>query len=378
MRRKIGMKTLTIEQERTATSTDTVTLELEKQRNEIVTKVQNSPEVQAIVRQIDLENTVSLMKFGGQSAEEISKFSDMILRSMQRTQSEDAGELIGQLNKIMERFDLEDFEKQKDPGLLKKLFSKAKNSIEAIYKKYETMEDEVNKVNVTLKQYEMDINKENEQLETMFRNNLSYYEDLQRYIVAGEIAVQEITTRLIPEWEQKANISNDQKDQLTVQKLYQAKNMMEQRVFDLRLAENIALQSMPMIRATQLGNYELVRKINSSFIITLPLFKQALAQTILLKRQAVRMKATQALDEKTNELLKKNANNTVLQAKTIATLTSGSFVQIETLEETWSTIMQGIEDVKQIYVDASIQREEDTKKLEEFKKNYEGQRLLQN
>lgn len=372
------MKTLTIEQERTATSTDTVTLELEKQRNEIVTKVQNSPEVQAIVRQIDLENTVSLMKFGGQSAEEISKFSDMILRSMQRTQSEDAGELIGQLNKIMERFDLEDFEKQKDPGLLKKLFSKAKNSIEAIYKKYETMEDEVNKVNVTLKQYEMDINKENEQLETMFRNNLSYYEDLQRYIVAGEIAVQEITTRLIPEWEQKANISNDQKDQLTVQKLYQAKNMMEQRVFDLRLAENIALQSMPMIRATQLGNYELVRKINSSFIITLPLFKQALAQTILLKRQAVRMKATQALDEKTNELLKKNANNTVLQAKTIATLTSGSFVQIETLEETWSTIMQGIEDVKQIYVDASIQREEDTKKLEEFKKNYEGQRLLQN
>lgn len=378
MRRKIRMKTLTIEQERTATSTDTVTLELEKQRNEIVTKVQNSPEVQAIVRQIDLENTVSLMKFGGQSAEEISKFSDMILRSMQRTQSEDAGELIGQLNKIMERFDLEDFEKQKDPGLLKKLFSKAKNSIEAIYKKYETMEDEVNKVNVTLKQYEMDINKENEQLETMFRNNLSYYEDLQRYIVAGEIAVQEITTRLIPEWEQKANISNDQKDQLTVQKLYQAKNMMEQRVFDLRLAENIALQSMPMIRATQLGNYELVRKINSSFIITLPLFKQALAQTILLKRQAVRMKATQALDEKTNELLKKNANNTVLQAKTIATLTSGSFVQIETLEETWSTIMQGIEDVKQIYVDASIQREEETKKLEEFKKNYEGQRLLQN
>jgi uncharacterized protein YaaN involved in tellurite resistance len=353
-----------------------VTIDIEKKKNEIVTKVQNSHEVQAIIQQIDLENTNSLMTFGSHSAEEISKFSDMILRSMKRTQSEDAGELIVHLNKIMDRFDIEDFENQKEPTLLAKWFNKAKNSIEAIYKKYETMEDEVNKVNVTLRQYEHDITKENDQLEEMFHNNLAYYEDLQRYIVAGEMAIQEIMTKLIPEWEQKALQSGNQLDQLNVEKLYQGKTMMEQRVYDLRLAENIALQSMPMIRATQLGNYELVRKINSSFIITLPLFKQALAQTILLKRQAVRTKATKALDEKTNELLKRNAQNTVLQAKTIAELTSGSFVQIETLEQTWTTIMQGIEGVKQIYADASVKREQDTKKLEEFKRTYEGQKFL--
>jgi len=353
-----------------------VSIDIEKKKNEVAVKVQNSAEVQAIISQIDLESPNSLMTFGSHSAEEISKFSDMILRSMQRTQSEDAGQLIVQLNKIMDKFDIKDFENQKEPSFLGKWFAKAKNSIEAIYKKYETMEDEVNKVNVTLKQYESDINKENEQLDMMFHNNLAYYEDLQKFIVAGEMAIKEIDTRLIPEWEQKASQSGDQMDQLNLQKLYQGKTMMEQRVYDLRLAENIALQTMPMIKATQIGNYELVRKINSSFIITLPLFKQALAQTILLKRQAVRTKATQALDEKTNELLKRNAQNTVLQAKTIAQLTSGSFVQIETLEQTWTTIMQGIDDVKQIYANASVKREQDTKKLEEFKKAYDGQKYL--
>lgn len=351
-------------------------VELEKTQQEIALRVQQSPEVQMILRQIDVSDTKALVSFGGKSAEEISRFSDEILRSMQRTQSEDAGDLIGQLNKIMDKFDLKDFEKQKDPNFVTKLFNKAKTSIEAIYKKYETMEGEVGKVNITLKKYEHDITAENEQLDQLFRHNLKYYEDLQRYIVAGEMAISEIEQKHLPAFEEKANMSGDQIDQLNLQNLRQAKTMMEQRVFDLRMAENIALQTMPMIRATQIGNFELIRKINSSFVITLPLFKQALAQTILLKRQDARAKATKALDEKTNELLKRNAENTVLQAKNIAQLTSGSFVQIETLEQTWNTIMTGIEDVKQIYADASVKREEDTKKLEEFKKNYDSKKYL--
>lgn len=355
----------------TAEPTVQLPVELEKKRTEIVQKVQHSPEVQAIIQKINIEDTQSLAKFGSDSAEEISKFSDMILRSMKRTESEEAGQLISQLNKIMDKFDIKDFENQKEPSFISKLFNKARNSVEAIFKKYETMEDEVGKVGVTLKQYEQEIYKENEQLETMFQNNLAYYEELQKYIVAGELAVDEITNQLIPEWEAKAQASGNQVDQMNVQNLHYAKQMLEQRVYDLRLAENIALQSMPMIKATQIGNYELARKINSSFIITLPLFKQALAQTILLKRQQVRAKATKALDEKTNQLLLKNSENTVVQQKSIAKMTTGSFVEIETLEKSWNTIMQGIEDVKQIYADADVERKENTKKLEEFKRNFE-------
>ncbi len=55
----------------------------------------------------------------------------------------------------------------------------------------------------------------------------------------------------------------------------------------------------------------LVRKINSAFIVTLPVFKQALAQAIMLKRQRIQAESLAALDEKTNEMLLKNARNTV-------------------------------------------------------------------
>ena len=42
--------------------------------------------------------------------------------------------------------------------------------------------------------------------------------------------------------------------------------------------------------------------------------KQALAQAIMLKRQKIIADSMQALDDKTNEMLKKNAQNSVAQS----------------------------------------------------------------
>ena len=143
--------------------------------------------------------------------------------------------------------------------------------------------------------------------------------------------------------------------------------MLEQRTQDLRTAENVAMQSVPMIKTIEYSNMNLVRKINSAFIITLPVFKQALAQAIMLKRQRVQAEAMQALDEKTNEMLIKNARNTAEQAKMTARLASGSSIKIETLETTWRTIMDGINETQRIQQDAHNQRVQDQVKLQNIK-----------
>ena len=81
-----------------------------------------------------------------------------------------------------------------------------------------------------------------------------------------------------------------------------------------------------------------------------------------------------ALDEKTNEMLIKNARNTVEQSKMTAMLASGSSIKIETLETTWRTIVSGIEETKQIQENARKKRIEDQSRLEniknEFNKSY--------
>lgn len=139
---------------------------------------------------------------------------------------------------------------------------------------------------------------------------------------------------------------------------------------ELQSQEVVQLQSIPMIKTMEFSNMNLVRKINSAFIITLPVFKQALAQAIMLKRQRIQAEAMSALDEKTNEMLIKNARNTVEQSKMTARMASGSSIKIETLETTWRTIVNGIEETKQIQQNARQKRVEDQARLEQIKTEF--------
>jgi uncharacterized protein YaaN involved in tellurite resistance len=57
-------------------------------------------------------------------------------------------------------------------------------------------------------------------------------------------------------------------------------------------------------------------------------------------------------------------------SKTTARMASTSSIQIETLENSWKTIMQGIEDTKSIQEEARKKREEDKVKLEAIKNDF--------
>ena len=146
--------------------------------------------------------------------------------------------------------------------------------------------------------------------------------------------------------------------------------MLEQRTQDLRVAENVAMQTIPMLKTMEFSNINLIRKINSAFIITLPIFKQSLAQAIMLKRQRLQAEALSELDKKTNEMILKNATNTVEQAKLTAQMASGSSIKVDTLEKSWKTIVNGIEETKRIQDDARRQRVEDKAKLENIKNEF--------
>lgn len=353
------------------TINDVPDFNLEKTTNEVTFKLQNSPEILSLSKEIDLKNVDTIMNFGQSASQEISTFADKILHSIETTSVEDSGELLTQLNKIMNKFDVQDF-KDKKPGFFEKLFKKTKDSIDALLKKYHTMGGEVDKVYIQLKKYEEEINTSNNTLNEMFNKNMDYYEQLEKYILAGNLVVDNFKNKMLPELQQKSQNSMEQIDQINLSNGQQLLEMLEQRVYDLELAKNVSLQTMPQIKLIQRGNYNLVRKINSAFIITIPIFKQSLTQAITLKRQAVQAEAMSALDEKTNELLLRNAENTAMQSKITAKLASDSSIKIETLEKTWETIIRGIDETKQIQDDVKQKRIEGTQKLHQIQNQFKS------
>lgn len=339
-------------------------LDINKHTGDLKLQLRNAPEVQALTNQINVQDLDSILIFGKDASAGISKVSDSLLNTMKAIKSEEGGEMLVQLTKIMDKFDIKDFQEAKEPSIFQKLFNKVNNAIEAMFQKYETLGGEVDKIYVILKRYEQDIQQSNKNLRQMFNTNLSFYDELQKYIVAGELAIEEMDNQILPQFKSKAEQSGDQMDMLNYQQLTQVKEVLEQRIYDLRIAENIALQTIPMIQGMQLSNYNLVRKINSAFVITLPIFKQCLAQAVMLKRQELQAKSMKALDDKTNELLIRNAQNVAKQNVEITKLAGTSSVQIETLEKTWNTIMNGIQETKMLQEKNKADRITNKEKLE--------------
>ncbi|MBZ2024912.1 toxic anion resistance protein [Streptococcus sanguinis] len=328
-------------------------------------KLRSLPEVQNLTNEIDITNVNSIMAFGQKPSEGISQMSDALLSSMRRVDAEEASRMLVQLTKIMDKFDIKEIENPEKASALQKLFGKIKNSIDKLFAKYEDMGKEVDQIYTILKQYEVQIHQTQENLEKQYKTNVAYYEELEKYIVAGEIAQEEIQ-----EYSNQIAARTDiteQEKQTQQQKLSMIKDMLAQRTYDLQIAENVAMQTCPMIQTMQMSNFNLMRKINSSFIITLPIFKQCLVQAIQLKRQEIQAKSIKQLDEKTNELLIRNAQNTANQSVNIARMAGGSSIQMETLRTTYETIKKGIEETKQINNQIAEKRKSDSIELEHMK-----------
>lgn len=327
----------------------------------------NSPEIEALTSTLEVDNMESIVSFGAAAAEGISRASDQVLNSMSMTQIDNSSQMLNTLAKIMDKFDIEEI--KENPTLFSKLFGNAKKQLERILGKYHTMGEEVDKIYVQLKQYESEIKQSNRKLQVMFDSNVEYYHELVKYILAGEQGCREIEA-YIEQRRADLEATGDGAIQFEIQSLEQCLMMLEQRTQDLRTAENVAMQSIPMLKTMQFSNMNLVRKINSAFIITLPVFKQALAQAIMLKRQRIQAEALSALDERTNDMLIRNAKNTAEQAALTARLASGSSIKIETLEKSWQTICKGIDETRAIQENAKKKRVEDQARLEAIRQDF--------
>lgn len=333
--------------------------------DEIKQQLATSEEIDKIVSTINVNDSSTIVKFGAEAADEISKASDQVLNSMSLAQINDTGNMMKALANIMDQFDIDEIKDDK-PGF----FGSLKKKLEKILSKYDNMGKDIDKIYVQLKQYESEIEANNKKLDAMYDANLGYYQQLVKYIMAGEQGVKELDA-FIEQYQAKVAANPDDGTiRMDLSNLQQMREILDQRVMDLKVAENVALQTVPMLKTMEYSNLNLVRKINSAFIITMPVFKQALAQAIMLKRQRIQAESMAALDEKTNEMLLKNAQNTVEQSKMVAAMAANSSIKVETLQQTWQTIVNGIDEVQAIQDQAREKRKTDAVALEQIKADY--------
>lgn len=336
--------------------------------SDIKIALRKEPEVQNIARSIDERDQIQILQFGKEPAEQISRFSDQILNNMRTTKMEDSGELLKHLGRIMDKFDAKDFQKTSG-GLFGKLFNKGGKMIEKLFGKYQTMGNEIDKVYVEISKYQHEMVNSTNMLDQMYEQNYQYYMQLEKYIVAGEMKVDELKTNQLPQLEKRVE-SGDQLASMQLDSLKNVVELLEQRVYDLEMAKMVSLQTAPQIRLLQRGNTKLIGKINSAFVTTIPIFKNGVIQAVAAKRQKLVADSMSELDRRTNEMLLKNAQNISRQSTDIARLAGGPSIKIETIEESWNIIIKGMQETQAIEEENKHLREDGKKRLEQLQENF--------
>ncbi|WP_341323904.1 toxic anion resistance protein [Solibacillus sp. FSL H8-0523] len=332
--------------------------------------LKQEPQVQTLAQRIDPKNQIAILEFGKETAKGISTFSDRMLATIKQSDLEKSTKLIMNLNKVMNRFDPKDFaEEQPKGGFLKRLFTKGKVQLETILSKYDTMNKEVDQIYTEIQKYEIEMKRNTVQLEQMYDENLDYFKQLSEHVAAIDIKVEELNAK-VP----TLSVQAEQGNQMAIMELESTKRaieLLQQRGYDLEMAQQVSFQSAPQIRLMQQGNNHLIGKINSAFVTTIPIFKQGLIHAVTIQRQKLVSDSMAELDKRTNEMLVRNAENVRQNSVDIARQAGNPSIKIETIEQTWQTIMAGIEETKQIQAQTVRDREEGRGRIEQLQLQYE-------
>ncbi|HBT71581.1 MAG TPA: toxic anion resistance protein [Lysinibacillus sp.] len=336
-------------------------------QNQLVLK--QDPEVHALAQKIDVKDQIAMLELGKETASGISTFSDKMLATMKASKLEESSVLLNNLNKIMDKFDPQDFAEEKKGGFISKLFNKGKEQLERFLSKYDSMNKEVDVIYREIQKYEGEMKRNTIDLENLYDQNLNYFQSLSKFVAAIEVKTEEVRASL-PALEQKAQ-TGDQLAAMEYETMLRAVELLEQRRYDLEMAQQVSFQSAPQIRLMQQGNNHLIGKINSAFVTTIPIFKQGLIHAVTLKRQKLISDSMVELDRRTNEMLVRNAENISKNSVNIARQAGSPSIKIETIETTWQTIMAGIQETKQIQAETARNREEGRKRIERLQLEYE-------
>ncbi|EIT84763.1 putative tellurite resistance protein [Fictibacillus macauensis ZFHKF-1] len=350
----------------------TTELQLQKQdlnegsANQLREQLRNEPQVLQLVQAMDLRDQNELLSLGKEPAERLSRFSDRILDSMSVTKLEESSQLLNKLEKVMKRFDSKEL--TKEPGFMDKLFKRAKQTAEAIFKKYQTMGNEIDQIHAQFAIIEDELKRMNNDIEGLYQEDIEYYYELEKYSVAAELKLEEVKTTILPKLEERVN-GGDQLARIELENVHAAKELLERKVDDLEKARMVAVIAAPQLKTMQRGNNDLVAKINSAFITTIPIFKMGIIQSVHAKRQKLHSDALQAFEERTNERLKQVTSDIMNQSIDIARQTGSSSIKMETIEEMWGTIVKGIDEYKKVKDEQSLKRVEDRKRLETLRED---------
>ena len=302
--------------------------------------------------EIDISNAKQVIQYGSSAQKSISDFSVNILGKVKTSELGDVGDALKELTVA-----LDSTTEPEKKGILG-IFQKAKRGVDSIKANYAKAETNVSRIEKDLEKHQVVLTQDVEMFEQMYDLNLQYYRELTMYIIAGKKALDKARGEQLEALKENAETSQMQEDVENYNKYVNLCNRFEKKLHDLELTRVIAMQVAPQIRLLQDNDQEMLEKIQSSLVNTIPLWRHQMVLALGIEHTQRALSAQNMITEKTNELLTRNAETLKMATVETAKEPERSVVDIATLKRCNQQLISSISEVVKIHEQGAKRRQD--------------------
>ena len=305
-------------------------------------------------------STTVVAEYGKNIANKTSTYTDELLDLVQNKDLDATGQKLNQVVQVAQQLNTSSIlNKSKSSGFFGGLLSKFKSAKHSFDQHFNTTKEQIDALVKEIESSQSGLKTRVGTLDKMFDAVQEEYKQLGVYIAAGQLKQQDIQQQIVA-------LTNQEQDQQTTQQIYDLNhlaNNLEKRVSDLQVLQQSAMQTLPMIRIIQSNNLMLVDKFYAIKNITLPAWKNQISLAISLQEQKNSVQLAKAIDDTTNDLLRRNAELLHQNSVDTAKANQRSVIDVETLEHVQNTLIKTVNDVIQIQKEGMQKRAEATTRL---------------
>lgn len=314
-------------------------------------------QVEEFVKQIDVANVKMVNAYGTSAQKGISTFSSSITGTVKTKEFGDVGDSLREL-----RVAINSTVAPEKKGIFG-IFQKGKQKCTYIIANYESAETNIQKIEKDLKRHQQLLTKDIYVFDQMYDMNIEFYKELTMYIIAGKKALEIAKNTKLIEFKEKAETTQDPLDVQSYRDYEDACKRFEKRIYDLETTRLVSIQMAPQIRLLQNADQQVVDKLRSDVINTIPLWRNQMVLALGIEHTTRALNAQSAVDEMTNEMFKRNAETLKQGAIDAAIASESGIIDIDTLRKVNEDIITSINEVVKIHEEGSKKRAEATEEL---------------
>lgn len=308
--------------------------------------------VDDFAQKIDITDSNLVLQYGAAAQKNIASFSESALSNVKTKDLGQVGDALSQLVGELKTFG------QPEKKGLAGLFQKKRSELEAMKASYAKAESNVDRIVKVLEDHQVTLMKDIAMFDQMYELNTKYYKELTMYIIAGKKRLEYLRSNDLVQLREKAAQSGTQEDAQACNDLANLLDRFEKKLHDLELTRMISVQMGPQTRLLQNNDTQMLEKIQSSLVNTIPLWKSQMVLALGLEHGRQATAAQTAVTNMTNDLLRQNAD--MLKMGTIETAREAerSVVDIQTLQHTNEQLISTLDEVMKIQTEGAQKRRE--------------------